>query len=378
MTLKVLIVDDSSFYRRYIRKIIEYDDALAVIDEASNGRDAIDKTVALRPDVVIMDVEMPVVDGIEAVKQIMAKMPTPILMFSSLTHDGARATLDSLEAGALDFLPKCIEDTTSPISNTSKLLRSKVHAISHRRVFMRRAIQEREQSQRRPAPLSSNKFFRSSSLISGHGDNSSDTAVTSIIRSGKHYKCLAIGASTGGPMALQKILTQIPVTFPYPIIVIQHMPATFTNAFAKRLDSSCMISVKEASNGDVLQKGWAYIAPGNTQMVVEGSANHAVLHITDASLDEKLIYKPSVDLAFASLAKVFGGDVLGIILTGMGADGRDGARVLKGKGAKIWAQDEQSCVVYGMPQAVASTHIAESSITLDSMASCIKAEMGII
>lgn len=378
MSLKILIVDDSSFYRRYIRKMIEYDHTMSVVDEASNGRDAIDKTIALRPDVIVMDVEMPVVDGIEAVKQVMAKIPTPILMFSSLTHDGARATLESLEAGALDFLPKCIEDTTSPISNTSNLLRSKIHAIAGRRVFMRRTMREAEQTKKIESGLTNSKFYRSSSLIAGHSDNKSETAVTSIIRSGKLYKCLAIGASTGGPMALQKILTQIPVTFPYPIIVIQHMPATFTNAFAKRLDAICMINVKEASNGDVLKKGWAYVAPGNTQMVVEGNASRALLRITDANLDDKLIYKPSVDLAFASLAKVFGGDVLGVILTGMGADGREGARLLKSKGAKIWAQDEKSCIVYGMPQAVASTHIAESSITLESMASCIKAEMGII
>ena len=192
--------------------------------------------------------------------------------------------------------------------------------------------------------------------------------------SGKSYKLLAIGTSTGGPVALQKVLTSLPSNFNLPIILVQHMPAAFTPAFAVRLNSLCKISVKEAEHGDVLRPGVAYLAPGGKQMLIEGRAPNATIKILEDN-SAKMTYKPSVDLSFGSAAKIYGGDVLGVILTGMGADGREGSRMLKQRGGKIWAQDEQSCVVYGMPQAVTVAGIAEENISLDEMGPAILKEL---
>jgi len=198
------------------------------------------------------------------------------------------------------------------------------------------------------------------------------STAASIRASGKQYKLLLIGTSTGGPVALQKILTQFPANYPHPILLIQHMPAAFTPAFASRLNGLCKIEVKEAANGDLLKPGCAYLAPGGMQMMVERTGGSGRLKVIAGSAD--MNYKPCVDITFASASKAFSGDVLAVVLTGMGADGREGARMLKAVGATIWAQDEASCVVYGMPQAVASAGIATQSIALDNMAECILKE----
>ncbi|MCW8996361.1 MAG: chemotaxis-specific protein-glutamate methyltransferase CheB, partial [Psychromonas sp.] len=191
--------------------------------------------------------------------------------------------------------------------------------------------------------------------------------------SGKSYDILAIGTSTGGPVALQAVLSELPGNFKLPILLIQHMPGTFTKAFADRLNGICQIKVKEASDGDILQPGCAYLAPGGKQMLIDGRSGRSKICIHEGS--EKLNYKPSVDITFASLSKHYGNKVLAVVLTGMGADGRDGARMLKDKGSVIWAQDEASCVVYGMPQAVAKAGIATESLPLDQVARRIKVEL---
>jgi two-component system chemotaxis response regulator CheB len=193
--------------------------------------------------------------------------------------------------------------------------------------------------------------------------------------SGKEYKLLAIGTSTGGPVALQKILVQLEQNFPLPIILIQHMPAAFTAAFASRLNSLCKISVKEAADGDILKPGCAYLAPGGRQMILAGSETSAKIRILEDD-SAKITFKPSVDISFGSAAKTFSGKVLGVILTGMGSDGREGSRMLKAKGATIWSQDEQSCVVYGMPQAIDKAGLSQLSVPLDSMAASMVKEIG--
>jgi len=375
MVFKVLVVDDSTFYRRRVREILDDDRELEVIGEARNGQDALDKIDTLLPDVVTMDVEMPIMDGISAVKAIMEKRPVPILMFSSLTHHGAQATLDALEAGALDFLPKKFEDIAQDRKDAARLLCTKVRLIARRGVGIKRPVLKRIESRKFPDNAPKPAFFKSSNLLSGRKDATRQPTVSSIKASGKRYKCLAIGASTGGPVALQKILVALPSDFPYPIVLVQHMPGTFTNAFAQRLNSHCDIAVKEAEHGDILKPGCAYLAPGGKQMLIEGSGSHKKVVITDANPSDKINYKPSVDLTFGSLAKAYGGDLLGIILTGMGADGREGCRLMKDNGATIWAQDQDSCVVYGMPQAVAVANISVNSIDIDDMSSCILTEM---
>jgi two-component system, chemotaxis family, protein-glutamate methylesterase/glutaminase len=374
MAVKVLVVDDSSFFRRRVTEIVNQDPLLEVVGTAVNGKEAIEKTLSLRPDVITMDIEMPVLDGISAVREIMAKCPTPILMFSSLTQAGAKATLDALDAGALDFLPKKFEDIARDKQEAILLLQQRIKALSRRRMFMAtpRAVTV-SPTAANPVTARSITSVTSSLRTQPVAEKVSSTPVN-YKRSGKSYQLVAIGTSTGGPVALQTILTQLPVNFPHPILLIQHMPSTFTTAFAARLNSLCKISVKEAEDGDALKPGCAYLAPGGKQMLVEGRGTSARLRIIDGN--DKVNYKPCVDITFASLAKSHSDKVLAVILTGMGADGRDGARLLKDQGATIWAQDEASCVVYGMPQAVTKAGISSESLPLDRVAQRIIVEIG--
>lgn len=394
MQLKVLVVDDSSFFRRRVSEIIDADPGLTVIDAAVNGKEAVEKARTLKPDVITMDIEMPVMNGIEAVKAIMAANPVPILMFSSLTHEGAKATLDALEAGALDFLPKKFEDIARDRKEASNLLVQRIKEIARRRFGLRpmRSAPAASKPSPRPSAASSalNKTQQAvrsatsalekanaerkqrAAAMAAQAETGRGRPASRARASGKPYKLLAIGTSTGGPVALQTVLTHLPANYPLPILLIQHMPAAFTGAFAQRLNTLCKINVKEAANGDAIKPGCAYLAPGGKQMMIEGKGGSARIKIIDGG--DKMNYKPCVDVTFGAAAKVYGGDVLAVVLTGMGADGRDGARMLKTHGAKIWAQDEASCVVYGMPQAVASAGISEDSIALDDIAERIVIE----
>ncbi|MGZ9898877.1 protein-glutamate methylesterase/protein-glutamine glutaminase [Shewanella gaetbuli] len=398
MAIKVLVVDDSSFFRRRVSEIVNQDPDLEVIGVAVNGQEAVKLAAELNPQVITMDIEMPVMDGISAVRAIMASHPVPILMFSSLTHDGAQSTLDALEAGALDFLPKRFEDIATNKDEAIQLLQQRIKALGRRRVYrpISRTTPAATSSTTSTRPISTRLNSASPSSLSTKptsslSSRSSLTAnkpeplrrapahssvvtskASSIRASGKSYKLLLIGTSTGGPVALQKVLTQFPASYPHPILLIQHMPAAFTPAFAARLDSLCKISVKEATNGDVLKPGCAYLAPGGMQMLVDKSGVAGRIKVIAGNSD--MNYKPCVDITFASASKAFGGDILAVVLTGMGADGREGARMLKSAGANIWAQDEDSCVVYGMPQAVAAAGLSSHSIALDDMAEAILKE----
>jgi two-component system chemotaxis response regulator CheB len=377
MAIRVLVVDDSSFFRRRVSEIINSESRLEVIDVAINGREAVEKAKRLKPDVITMDVEMPVLDGISAVKEIMADNPTPILMFSSLTHDGAKATLDALDAGAMDFLPKKFEDIARNRDEAVTLLQQRVLEISRKKAYLRRTASlstSRPSTSTAASPRTSASRSTQPTMSRPLSGGSSSPALR-FKSSGKKYQLTAIGTSTGGPVALQKILVKLPANYPHPILLIQHMPATFTSAFASRLDSLCKISVKEAEDGDVLRPGVAYLAPGGKQMMVEGRAGAAKIRILDGG--ERMNYKPCVDVTFGSASKIYADKVLSIVLTGMGADGREGARMLKQAGATIWAQDEESCVVYGMPQAVAKAGISSESLPLERIAERILVEVGL-
>jgi two-component system chemotaxis response regulator CheB len=369
--LKVIVVDDSIFFTRRVSELLNEDPDIEVVGQARDGKQAVEMVKSLRPDVVTMDIQMPIMDGITAVKHIMASVPTPILMFSSLTHEGAQATLDSLDAGALDFLPKNFEDIAGNRRQAITQLQNKIKEIGRKRAIVQRMARMGQVS---PGVTSSTKkFFRSGNLTKTESTpavNKSSQAT----KSGKKYAVLAIGASTGGPVALQNILGKLPENFPYPIILVQHMPDTFTAAFAERLDRMCKIEVKEASSGDTLLPGRALLAPGGMQMLIESRSGKLVARIVEYEDFHNSSYKPSVDVTFDSLSKSTG-DALAIILTGMGVDGREGCKALKAKGAKVWAQDEQSCVVYGMPQAIAIAGIAEKNIDLSDISGHILKEM---
>lgn len=356
MAVKVLVVDDSGFFRRRVSEILSADSNIQVIGTATNGREAIDKALALKPDVITMDYEMPMMDGITAVRQIMQRCPTPVLMFSSLTHEGARVTLDALDAGAVDFLPKNFEDISRNPDKVKQLLCEKIHTISRsNRRFSGNASE--------PAPAM--PAVRSHSTSAGLASATPRTAPVQAHAPAprrKSYRLVAIGTSTGGPVALQRVLTQLPANFPAPIVLIQHMPAAFTKAFAERLDKLCNIRVKEAEDGDLLRPGLALLAPGGKQMMVDGRGSVRIL-----PGDERLNYRPCVDVTFGSAAKAYGDKVLAVVLTGMGADGREGARMLKQSGSQVWAQDEASCVIYGMPMAIVKANLSDAVYGLDDI-----------
>ncbi|QQX60503.1 protein-glutamate methylesterase/protein-glutamine glutaminase [Pseudomonas chlororaphis] len=366
MAVKVLVVDDSGFFRRRVSEILSADINIQVVGTATNGKEAIDQALALKPDVITMDYEMPMMDGITAVRHIMQRCPTPVLMFSSLTHEGARVTLDALDAGAVDFLPKNFEDISRNPEKVKQLLCEKVHSISrsNRRFSSYSAPAPQPAAAPVPAPSSTSNFSGTAPARPAPAPVPARAAATgsSAAPKRKAYKLVAIGTSTGGPVALQRVLTQLPANFPAPIVLIQHMPAAFTKAFAERLDKLCRISVKEAEDGDILRPGLALLAPGGKQMMVDGRGAVKIL-----PGDERLNYKPCVDITFGSAAKSYGDKVLAVVLTGMGADGREGARLLKQGGSAVWAQDEASCVIYGMPMAIVKAELADAVYGLDDI-----------
>ena len=283
-------------------------------------------------------------------------------MFSSLTHEGARVTLDALDAGAVDFLPKNFEDISRNPDKVKQLLCEKVHSIarSNRRYSSYSpapAAPTPSPSHAAPAPAPSRPSAGAAPAPASSAGGSSSPSPKR-----KSYKLVAIGTSTGGPVALQRVLTQLPGNFPAPIVLIQHMPAAFTKAFAERLDKLCRISVKEAEDGDVLRPGLALLAPGGKQMMVDARGTVRIL-----PGDERLNYKPCVDITFGSAAKAYNDKVLAVVLTGMGADGREGARLLKQGGSQVWAQDEASCVIYGMPMAIVKANLADAVYGLDDI-----------
>ncbi|ELF6204657.1 chemotaxis response regulator protein-glutamate methylesterase [Pseudomonas putida] len=365
MAVKVLVVDDSGFFRRRVSEILSADPTIQVVGTATNGKEAIDQALALKPDVITMDYEMPMMDGITAVRHIMQRCPTPVLMFSSLTHEGARVTLDALDAGAVDYLPKNFEDISRNPDKVKQMLCEKVHTISrsNRRLgsYARPAPVATPVPASSPAPASS---FASPAPArpAATARAAAPAASHSPAPKRKPYKLVAIGTSTGGPVALQRVLTQLPANFPAPIVLIQHMPAAFTKAFAERLDKLCRINVKEAEDGDMLRPGLALLAPGGKQMMIDGRGTVKIL-----PGDERLNYKPCVDITFGSAAKSYGDKVLSVVLTGMGADGREGARLLKQGGSTVWAQDEASCVIYGMPMAIVKANLADAVYSLDEI-----------
>lgn len=395
MAITVLVVDDSGFFRRRVCEILSSVAAIKVVGTASNGREALDLIQKLKPDVVTMDYEMPVMDGVTAVRHIMATCPTPVLMFSSLTYEGARVTLDALEAGAVDYLPKNFEDISRDSSQMQEILKERILAIagSRRKATTLNALERpvvapetppkpsapltarfnppRATARTTATPLPDTRISRPGIRAPDVQAPVSDKPIESIKQAGvtgartgalKNVELVAIGTSTGGPIALQKILTQLPANFSKPIVLIQHMPASFTPAFAERLNKLCQIAVKQAQDGDVLRPGLALLAPGGKQMLIERKGGAARIRILDG--DERLHYKPCVDVTFGSAARSFPGGVLGIVLTGMGADGREGCKLLKKSGSTVWAQDEKTSVIYGMPMAVANAGLADEILPL--------------
>lgn len=421
MSVKVLVVDDSGFFRKRINEILTSVAEIEVIGAATNGKEGLEKAKSLKPDVITMDYEMPVMDGVTAVRHIMAECPTPILMFSTLTYEGARVTLDALEAGAVDFLPKNFEDISRNASRMQEVLKERILQVARSRRGV--DLSPKSTSANRPAsaelkpstasrttPNSASRpdsdRIRNSSIAATssqatpqpvRGNIRTELSVTRTSRTGalnagntgsktsmptnvtpevkraskrptiKHpVELLVIGTSTGGPVALQKIISKLPSNLPVPVLLIQHMPATFTPAFAERLNSMSYLTVRQAQDGDALRPGLVLLAPGGKQMMLKRNGRAASVNIIDG--DERLTYKPSVDLTFGSAARAYPGKVLAVVLTGMGADGREGCRMLKSTGATVWTQSEKTCVVYGMPMAVDKAGYSDLSLDISDFA----------
>ncbi len=348
--VKVLVVDDSAFMRNALTSMLSSDKEIKVVGTARNGIEAIAKVKTLRPDIVTMDIEMPRMDGLDALRHIMAENPLPVVMVSSLTEEGAKVTLEALELGALDFIPKNLHELSVNILKLKETLIEKIKLLSRtsRAKLIRKAPPlHRPFRETQPEPMAESRM---------------DRAIGE-----KRMAIVAIGTSTGGPKALQEILPSFPRNFPVPIVIAQHMPSNFTGPFAERLDSLSEITVKEASQGDTVLPGHAYIAPGGHNMRItrtRGLENS----ITISENKEDYIYCPSVDALFLSVTELFPGRVLGLVLTGMGHDGLEGTKELKKAGARIFAQDEDTCVVFGMPKAVVDAHLVDKVLPLERIA----------
>ncbi|HEU0264573.1 MAG TPA: chemotaxis response regulator protein-glutamate methylesterase, partial [Geobacterales bacterium] len=320
--VRVLVVDDSPFMRRALRKMLERSPYIRVVGEAANGALAIEQVEALRPDVVTMDVKMPVMDGLTALQRIMCKCPTAVVMLSSVTGAGGEQTLRALEMGAVDFIDKSAADGAMEIGVIADELVSKVLMAAQVDVRKLASCQEEHGA----APLPAVKIQP------------------------KVSELLLIGTSTGGPSALQEILGKLPASFPLPILVVQHMPVGFTRALAERLDRLSQLEVAEATDGETLQPGHAYIAKAGFHLLVQRQGGKLRLKLDQEP--EDTLHRPSVDLLFASAAEAVGERVFAVVLTGMGRDGAEGARAIKGAGGRIIVESEESAIVFGMPRAV--------------------------
>jgi two-component system, chemotaxis family, protein-glutamate methylesterase/glutaminase len=334
MKTRVLIVDDSFFMRAAIKKALEADPRFEVIAVAKDGREGVDKVIALGPDVVTMDFNMPVMDGIRAVREIMARRPTPVVMLSAHTVEGARETFDALAAGAVDFLTKPSGEVSADLERLAPRLIAK--------------LLEAAQAAPRPAPPPPP---RPRSMTPG------------ATWPGTGPRVVVIGISTGGPAALSQLLPQLPGDLGLALLVVQHMPAQFTQTLAERLDAQCAIEVREAREGDRPRQALALIAPGDHHLDV-GDAGK--LHVVNGP--EVNNCRPSVDVTMKSAARVFGRRSVGLLMTGMGRDGAEGMAAIKAAGGVTLAQDRGSSVIWGMPKAAIETGAADEVVALSDLA----------
>lgn len=353
--IRVLVVDDSAFMRKMLTTMMEKDPAIKVVGTAKNGQDALEQISALQPDLVTMDIEMPIMDGLTALEQIMERTPVPVIMVSSLTTEGAEATLKALDLGALDFIAKQTSFVSTDIVKIEKELIHKVKLFARKQPTQRfrihRPLTEQRVSKRVPAapPASVPQ----------------QPPRTTPRRAGK-ARIIAIGTSTGGPPALQAVLTRLPAATPVPIVIVQHMPPAFTGPLAKRLNSLCAIEVREAQHGDVLQPGLALLAPGAKHMTIKAG------RIQLSDLPDNTLHKPSVDVMAQSVCQEFGASTLGVIMTGMGNDGLQAFRMLYEMGGSVIAQSAETCVVYGMPRAVVEHGVYTEIADLQDIAARIQ------
>lgn len=336
--IRVLVVDDSALVRNILSQGLNLDPGIEVVGTAADPYQARDKIVQLRPDVLTLDVEMPRMDGVAFLRKLMPQYPLPVVMVSSLTQRGKQITIDALDAGAVDFVSKPTSNVASGLNAMIGELRVKVKIASTANVSHWKG----KQIEARPQTLTASKALAEST-----------------------DKVIAIGASTGGTEAIRKVITQFPATTPG-VVIVQHMPAGFTKMFSDRLNQLCAMEVKEAADGDRVRTGLILVAPGGMQMKVVRSGGF--YHVKCGGTDKVSGHCPSVNVMMHSVAEQVGANAVGSMLTGMGGDGSDGMLAMRKAGARCVAQDEASCVVFGMPKVAFEKGGAERLVSLDSMA----------
>ncbi|XRO77669.1 protein-glutamate methylesterase/protein-glutamine glutaminase [Methanocaldococcus sp. 10A] len=343
--IRVLVVDDSAFMRKVISDILNSDPEIEVIGTAKDGVEAVELVQKLQPDVVTMDVEMPRMNGLEAVRKIMEIRPTPIVMLSALTREGSKITFEALEAGAVDFIPKPSGSISLDIRKIGEDIIKKVKQAAKAKVVKR---------------IRTTTISKPTTEIKGEttvSQMSSATGELMVPDSKLKEMCVIIGSSTGGPPVVTEIISKLPKKMP-PIFVVQHMPPGFTKLFADRINQVSKLNVKEAEHGERVMPGYVYIAPGDYHMLLTKRGDNVYI-----SLDNKMPKvngtRPAVDITAEAVANIYGGKSVGVILTGIGKDGAYGFKKIKEKGGKIIAQDGKTCVVFGMPKAVIELGIAD-------------------
>ncbi len=400
--IRVLIADDSAFMRKILTDFFNKQPDFEVAGTAINGKEAINKVEEFKPDLVTMDVNMPVMDGLNALAVIMEKQPTPVVMLSSLTQQGTEATVRALSLGAVDFISKAggsiskldaIEDELlEKCRNAAKAKVRKLTYTPQKKLanlnnplsappIMKRIDLPQRQGLKLggaasipPSQNSGTPFGlkRANPILQARGKPkpavSKVTPVTMTSMGNGAKKLVAIGTSTGGPQALQQVITRLPGNLPCGVVVVQHMPAGFTKALADRLDTISQVSVKEAEDGDVIKPGWVYIAPGNHHLRVrEDGGSRKIVLGQDPPVGN---HRPAVNVMYDSVAGI-GRNLVAVIMTGMGCDGCEGMKKIKAAGGYSIAQDEPTCVVYGMPKAVVDAGLADEIKPVESIAQAI-------
>lgn len=349
--IKALIVDDSAFMRKSLSIMLGSDPGIEIIGTARDGEEGLALAHKLKPDIITLDIEMPKMDGLTALSRIMKECPTSVVMVSSLTTEGAEATLKALELGAVDFIPKEMSYVSVNIVKIKEDLIQKVKAIVKEKAIKSRLMRLR--------------------TLTGRKD---DQPIRSVGTKGSlpniPYRAVALGISTGGPLSLQKVIPRLIKKVRPPIFIVQHMPPKFTKSLADRLNSLSEVSVKEAEHGEAVENGIVYIAPGGFHMqAVKGVQGKITIKISEEP--SSTLHRPSVDVMMDSVVNIYGKNTLGIIMTGMGRDGMEAVKKLKSIGGYAMAQDEESCVVYGMPKAIVDNNLADVIAPLEKIADII-------
>ncbi len=362
--LKVMVVDDTIVYRKIVTDILSELSDVEVVGTASNGKLALHKIPMLKPDLITLDIEMPEMNGLDFLTHVQKEWPEiGVVMLSTSTQEGGEMTIRALELGAFDFIPKPLSGTMADNKEDIKNLLSPILKAFKRRREIKHILSGK------PIPSES----KLKSILPPQKKTASEDTIAQRMKKisrqiSPKSEIVAIGISTGGPNALSIMMPMIPPDIGVPILIVQHMPPIFTESLAKSLDAKSALSVREARDGQILTKNTALIAPGGKHMKIVASADgmNRIIRITDDPPENSC--RPSVDYLFRSIAEHYVGRATGVIMTGMGADGCKGAKLLKKNGAFIIAQDEESCTVFGMPKEIIEADLADSVVSLDIMA----------